>query len=308
MPFLNFNSAKPGLKLVITIMFVITIGLIVSFVGFLLSRVFFHLDVPKANEILHSRANFLTTAELKYYQILNTISFFIVPGIFLSWLFSTPSESYVKYDFPYRKVLYLIIPLVIISSIPFLNYLLRYNGNLTFPPYMKNIEISLRALSEKSIESSSTILHANNIGVLFINLIFICLLPAVGEEIIFRGIIQKIFVNISRNNYMAVIFAAILFAAFHGDFFAFIPRFILGLFLGYLLIWGGSIWLPIYAHFIYNAIIAISSYLYEKGYADNALNNCGLNLWNGKFVLISMFLLIIGLLAINKLSEIKQAN
>ncbi len=306
MPFLNFNSAKPGIKLTITIMSVITIGLILSFAGFLISRIIFHLDVPAANEILHHNTKFLSTTQIKYYSTISVLSFFIAPGIFLSWLFSTPDKSYISYRFPFKKIFFLIVPLFFIAAIPLFSYLQHYNTSLIFPPFMKDVEVFLNNLSTRLTDHNNKLLYAKTASGLFVNLFLTGLLPAIGAEIIFRGIIQKVFVSITRNNYMAIIFAAIIFGAAYGDFFAFIPRFALGILLGYLFLWGGSVWLPVYAHFIYNAIIIISFYLYENGFVKNDLYQWSVNLWGGKIVWASLFIIIAGLIEINKFSGSKK--
>jgi membrane protease YdiL (CAAX protease family) len=100
----------------------------------------------------------------------------------------------------------------------------------------------------------------NHLGDLLLNLLVIAIVPAIGEELLFRGYLQQSFSNWLSNPHVAIIVTAVLFSAIHLHFQAFLPRFILGVLLGYLFYWSGSLWLPILAHFANNAQAVIISY------------------------------------------------
>ena len=110
---------------------------------------------------------------------------------------------------------------------------------------------------------------------LIVNLFMIGVLAAIGEELIFRGLFQKLFTQIVKNPHLAILITAILFSAFHFQFFSFLPRFVLGLILGYLMYLGRSIWFPIIAHFVNNAMGVIYYYFNSKGSADDMLEEIG---------------------------------
>src|SRR5207344_1198984 len=96
---------------------------------------------------------------------------------------------------------------------------------------------------------------------LAINLFIIAFLPALGEELFFRGMMQKLFSQLTKNNHLAIIITSIIFSAIHLQFYGFLPRMVLGIFLGYLLVWSGSLWLPILAHFVNNASAVLFTFL-----------------------------------------------
>jgi membrane protease YdiL (CAAX protease family) len=108
-----------------------------------------------------------------------------------------------------------------------------------------------------------------------VNLLMIGVIAAVGEELIFRGVLQRLMVGMVKNVHLAVVITAILFSAFHFQFFSFLPRFFLGIVLGYLLVYGRSIWYPILAHFINNAMGVIYYYFSSRGSADDMLEEIG---------------------------------
>jgi len=108
------------------------------------------------------------------------------------------------------------------------------------------------------------LLGSTAVSDLLINLLVIAIIPAVGEELLFRGVIQKQFTALTHSKGAAVVLTAILFSALHMQFFGFLPRFALGVLLGYLYVWSGSIWLPVLAHFFNNATAVLLVWVAER--------------------------------------------
>jgi membrane protease YdiL (CAAX protease family) len=118
-------------------------------------------------------------------------------------------------------------------------------------------------------------MQVNGLGGIILNVFMIAILPALGEELIFRGILQKLFTELTRKKVWGVIISASLFSAMHLQFQGFLPRFALGVLFSYLLIWSGSLWLPIIAHFINNLIAIIGYALIYKGSLPAETENVG---------------------------------
>jgi len=110
---------------------------------------------------------------------------------------------------------------------------------------------------------------------LLVNLLMIGVLAAIGEELIFRGLFQGLLTRMLKNPHIAILITALLFSAFHFQFFSFLPRFVLGIVLGYLMYLGRSIWFPIIAHFVNNAMGVIYYYFNSKGSSDDMLEEIG---------------------------------
>jgi len=70
--------------------------------------------------------------------------------------------------------------------------------------------------------------------------------------------LQRVIGKWTRNHHIIIWSAAILFSAFHMQFFGFLPRMLLGAYFGYLLYWTRNIWIPVFAHFVNNAFAVIS--------------------------------------------------
>ncbi|RYZ99582.1 MAG: CPBP family intramembrane metalloprotease [Sphingobacteriaceae bacterium] len=118
--------------------------------------------------------------------------------------------------------------------------------------------------SEKSAEIMVTaMLKMNSVGDLIKNVLLIGLATAVVEEFLFRGCLQTIFIRWTKNTHAAIWITAILFSAFHMQFFGFLPRVMLGVLFGYMVAYSGSIWPAMWGHFINNSFAVIATYLYQ---------------------------------------------
>jgi membrane protease YdiL (CAAX protease family) len=99
--------------------------------------------------------------------------------------------------------------------------------------------------------------------VILYNIFLIAIVPAVGEELLFRGGIQNLLIRWLKNPHVAIIATAILFSAMHMQFLTFLPRFVLGLVLGYLMVYGRSIWYSIIGHFTNNFLSLVVFHYYR---------------------------------------------
>ena len=133
---------------------------------------------------------------------------------------------------------------------------------------MKNTE-------EMAAELTEAFLKVDGVSGLVFNLFMIAFLPAIGEEFFFRGVVQRIFTRMTRNHHSGIWISAILFSAIHMQFYGFLPRMLLGVLFGYLLVWSGTIWLPVVAHFFNNAFAVIAMYFIGKGMINPEIENIG---------------------------------
>ncbi|HEV7423641.1 MAG TPA: CPBP family intramembrane glutamic endopeptidase, partial [Candidatus Paceibacterota bacterium] len=152
----------------------------------------------------------------------------------------------------------------LIVSLPLINYLGELNSRMSLPAFLSGVEKWMKDSENQAAELTKNFLEMHSVSDVVFNVFMIALLPAIGEEFLFRGIIQKIFSEWSKNIHVAVWISAILFSAMHMQFYGFLPRMMLGVLLGYLLVWSGSLWLPIIAHFVNNAAAVIFTYLFRE--------------------------------------------
>jgi membrane protease YdiL (CAAX protease family) len=95
---------------------------------------------------------------------------------------------------------------------------------------------------------------------LLVNLLVVGVVPAIGEELVFRGVVQQQLERSFGRPILAIWITAALFSAIHFQFAGFLPRMVLGAGLGYLFFWSKNLWTPIIAHFFFNAVQVVAYY------------------------------------------------
>lgn len=211
---------------------------------------------------------------LKITQFLQSVGIFIVPVLILSFVWSAkPLELLMinrKPDF--RYLLYAIVVMVV--AIPAINLLGEINHLVKFPAYLSMIEDYLLEMEQRAEELTNAMLSVSSMSGLLINIGLIAVIPAVGEELFFRGTIQRLLQD-KMKIHAAVWITAFIFSSIHFQFYGFIPRLLMGAFLGYLFAWTNNLWVPIVAHFTNNALAVIFYYLKNTGQTSVDLENIG---------------------------------
>jgi membrane protease YdiL (CAAX protease family) len=249
--------------------FLISVGIIlVSAVFFtllstILSTLIYGVSFLELQQLMSEPEQPVTMSILKLVQTLSAIGTFIIPPFILAYLFSKRPINFLSLDKSPGNISLVLIIIIMIVSTPMINFMGEINSNMHLPGFLKGVEDWMRDAEDQAARLTEAFLEMKTTGDLFFNLFMIALLPAVGEELVFRGVIQKIFHQWSKNVHVAVWTSAILFSAMHVQFYGFLPRMVLGGMLGYMLVWSGSLWLPIVAHFINNAAAIVFTYLFQ---------------------------------------------
>ena len=182
------------------------------------------------------------TGFIKYFQSIQSIGFFVIPGILFWYLFFDDTKPAVQYPKKINALAGILIFLTIISMVPLISTLVTWNAEIQFPSGMAEFEATLQKLENDAAVLTERILAGSSFQHFLINLLIIAILPAIGEEFIFRGVLQKILVDWTKNSLVAILIASIIFSAFHMQFYGFIPRLLLGIYFGYIFYWSKSIW------------------------------------------------------------------
>ena len=154
------------------------------------------------------------------------------------------------------KPLYIILGLIIlIVALPFVDWTGTINNQLI--PETTTIGKWMKASEETAAKQIGFMLKRNTVKDLFLNLVLVAVFAGVGEELLFRGVLQRLFIKLFKNPWAGILVAAFIFSAIHIQFYGFIPRFILGILLGLLYWYSGSLWPAIIAHFVYDAFAVV---------------------------------------------------
>lgn len=207
---------------------------------------------------------------MKIAQGLSSIFMFVVPPIVYYYVTRMKHQMY---DLGFRKPanpwwLLLIGVVLMFISLPVTNQLTRWNEAMSFGGVFEKLEEYLKMLEETAAATTEKMLNVNTIGGLLLNLLVIALIPAVGEELTFRGVLQQGLMRRVKSPHVAILLSAAIFSFIHFQFYGFLPRMFLGILLGYMFYITRSLWTSIAMHFVNNGTAVVLYYLNNKGIID----------------------------------------
>ncbi|MES2731872.1 MAG: CPBP family intramembrane glutamic endopeptidase [Bacteroidota bacterium] len=192
-----------------------------------------------------------------------TGAFLLTPIVYLRWIEHKPLASLNSNRQLSSRTL-LAVALLVIAFIPFNDLVIQWNNSISLPKPLAPVEHWMQDMEEKAKILTQILTSFTSPFRLLVGLLVIAVMPAIGEELVFRGLLQNKLQSLTRNTHVSVWVAAILFSAIHLQFYGFIPRMLLGAMFGYLYAWSGSLWLPILAHFVNNSFTILMVYLYQQ--------------------------------------------
>ena len=251
-----------------------------------LSLIFILTIVSADSDAELDLSNSVGTSSFIIMQALSVILLFMVPAL-LFVLFTSDKKLHYFKLIGFNPALALIVIILLFAIMPLINWTGEINSHLSLPDFMSGIEDWMKASEERARELTEALLDMNGVGDLLVNIIVVALLAAIGEELLFRGALQNVFLEWTKNSHIAVWVTAILFSALHAQFYGFLPRMLLGVALGYLYIWSGSLWLPMLFHFLNNGLAVLFAYLIGKGVISKSAETIGAGETPVYFVMVS---------------------
>jgi len=249
--------------------FLIILGLVFvgffigQFVGAIASFVFAMSNGMGLDEMTdnpNALYDYMGLGEVLTTQMLYTLVFtFLTPWFYLKLIAKQPLSSLSNETRVDPK---LVIATVIGTfSFLFVNaYFIEWNANIEFPDFMSGFEEWARNLEEQLAETTEKFTTFNNFTQFLFGFLVIAVLPGIGEELLFRGVLQNSLHKLTKNAHVAIWVSAFIFGAIHLQFYGLVPRMLLGAVFGYLYVWSGNIWYPIISHIANNGIAVIMTY------------------------------------------------
>ena len=241
-----------------------------------------------------------STTSLKWLQFMQTIATFLLPSILGAWIWSEDHKpfTWLRLTQTTHWSHYLLAVGIMLCAVPGINFLADLNSRIVLPESLGFIEQILKQQEEAAAALTEQFLQADNIGVLLLNIGLMALLPALAEEVSFRGTLQQILAQgkLKGQIQIAIWATAFIFSAVHMQFYGFVPRMLMGAMFGYIFVWTGTLWVPILMHFTNNGLAVMAYYLIgeneeSKNIADTF--GAGDTWWVG---VISLLITSLGLL------------
>ncbi len=219
--------------------------------------------------------NRASVGSLLLLQALQAIALFIIPPFIVAYLWSEQPLHWLhikqlsdisSQQSDWRLVLLSIG--IILTAVPLINCLVSWNLSIRLPESLSALEQLMRQMEEQADQLLQHFLTYNSGAwwVLLLNLLILAILPAIGEELSFRGVLQNLLSPQSShlspfNIHLSIWTTAFIFSFVHFQFYGFIPRFLLGAILGYALLWSGRIRFSMIMHATNNALSVLLFYL-----------------------------------------------
>jgi len=251
---------KPFLQLLLVVGLCLASVIIFSIIGIVCTIVFYGID-------MHSFYNYddpNTIEGLKFFQLLSAVGLFLVPPLVYALIVSNKPLNHLSLKRLSNPKNYILLALLMFVFTPFMSWLIEINANMMLPDFLSELELWMKESEENAAALTKAFLTFDGLGSLIYVLLIVAVVPAIGEELLFRGVLQKIFIQWTKNMHWGIWITAVLFSALHMQFYGFFPRMLLGVIFGYLLVWSKSLWLPILGHFINNGSVVVLSYIYPE--------------------------------------------
>lgn len=263
----NFTKVSPVQSLIfLTLITFAGFAFIGTFLGIVLAFPFFNGNLFDLQEALGNPTSY---SELKtplfIMQAVATITGFIaMPYIYGKMVLNLQNDDVLGRQVT-APIMALVVMIMVITFMGANSIFIEWNANLNLPEGLSGFENWARSFEDRAQEMTQFLTQFDSTTEFIIGMIVIAVLPAIGEEFVFRGLVQTHLQIITKNIHVSVWIAAIIFSFFHMQFYGFVPRVLLGGLFGYLYAWSGNLLYPVIAHFVNNGFTLSMMYLYNKG-------------------------------------------
>jgi membrane protease YdiL (CAAX protease family) len=192
------------------------------------------------------------------------LGFILLPLLYLCYskFMETPSHLFASVP---KQGLYIFASIVLlILSIPLAEQFALFNKNVSLPDFLKGVEEAAKQAEKSAGVLTDILVHYSGLPNFLLVFVVISIIPAIGEELVFRGIVQNELIRIWNKKHFAIWVTGFVFSFIHFQFFGFIPRMLLGVLFGYCYLWTNSLWVPIAMHFINNALTLIVAAFFKE--------------------------------------------
>ena len=220
----------------------------------------------------------------KYYKVnmvlqaVSTFLMFFVPVHFFAMICYRKPLTYLGFNFRFNVRQVLLLITILILTFPMSGALGTLNKILPIPA---DWAAKFKAMELAREAQEAALININSFARYIISLIVICLLPAIFEETFFRAGLQNLFTRWFKGPWVAIILTSIIFSLIHLSFYGFLVRFALGIVLGLIFYYSGSLWLSILFHFLFNAIQVTALYVLNMNGIKNKNVEDNFPIWAG---------------------------
>ncbi len=284
------TEVHPAMRIVVLLGLVLLGTAIFSILGIVLAVFLYHLNIIANPNVLSDTSVPGVIPALKIIQTASALGIFVLPALVFARMSAKRPLAFLGLDKIPKPAWIALAVFTMLFAGPLINLMGELNSRMNFPESLAGVQHWMLDKENEAAKLTTEFLKADGPSGLVVNLLIVALLAALGEELFFRGVLQKLLSRWMNSRHLAIWVTAIVFSAIHMQFFGFLPRLAIGALLGYLYVWSGSLWVPILAHFTNNAFAVIVTYLIQHKTISSQAETVGNSKEDLVYILVSLFL------------------
>lgn len=215
-------------------------------------------------------------AALRISAMLQDVLTFIVPAVITAVMVTRRPAELLCLRGKASGPAWLLMFAMLMVSVPAMDAIIYWNAHIPLP---ESFAAVARAMEDQAAGLMRVMLADDSIASLAVNILVVGIAAGFSEEILFRGCFQRLLTTGGVNRHVAIWTVAFVFSALHMQVYGFVPRMLLGAYFGYLLLWSGSLWLPIAAHVLNNTVYVVTAWWQVRQHSADVLTAEPM-LWN----------------------------
>jgi uncharacterized protein len=259
------EERSPWASIFFLLLFLLAGFFVAQFIGLLILLPFFDFDV-EAIQMALSDPLASKSVKIPLFIVQGTVSF--IAFIVSPWLYMHMMQrKSIGSLFNKQAAHFTPLLLTVLATLAFMfvnSVFIEWNQSIDFPDFLSEFEHWAQDQEQRRKELTEALTSFDNFGQFLLGIFIMAVLPSVGEELLFRGLLQNQIHRIHRNIHVAIWLTAFLFGLIHFQFYGLVPRMMLGALFGYLYYWSGSLLVPMVAHFVNNGLTLFLLYFYQK--------------------------------------------
>ena len=243
-------------------------GAMISLLGALLVSSVMGIKVEQISALTANSPEKVIIAN-KIIQLISSLGIFLIPAIVLPLiLFRSGPGRYMGLKHQAPLMQFLLALLAFFALMPVLEWTIHINQNMVLPSFLKGLETQIKGTEDKLKEVTDIFMKMPTFGSFIFTAICIAVVPAVAEEFFFRGFLQTTIFRWTKKINFSIILTGFIFSFIHFQFYGFLPRMLLGIFLGYIFYWTGDLKASMFIHFTNNFLSVLVFYISQNKHVD----------------------------------------
>ena len=288
----NLKKQSPWIQLVIFGIITVVLAFVSTLVGAYILASYNHIGLAELANMKpadYARPEYASLA--KGLLVVQFFGIFLLPSLLFAWLADSRPLEFCGIRKPNIRNAIWLGAFIMLCAYFMVEWLAVVNQQIVQHLFGKSAQKWIQEGENERNNTLQNILNMKNPRDLLVSIVLVGLMAAIGEEIFFRGILQRIFIQTFKSPWAGILVTAAIFSAVHGQYLGFIPRMILGAVLGALYWYSGSLITAIVGHFVFNVVQVFLVYFKLVDTNQNSTGNIYLFFVGIPALIIVIFLL-----------------